>query len=101
MLIFFDETGIDQCATIGRYGYILRRKPLMNEKLVVRGKRISPIAFISVNGLLDCKTVNSEVFYDFIQKDSFVLSSITAWNALEDRQVDTQSLSVFKLMIKS
>ena len=31
---------------------------------------------------------------------SFVPSSIAAWNALDDRQVDTQSLSAFKLMIK-
>ena len=72
MLIFLDETGSDQRATIRRYGYSLRGKPLVSEKLLVRGKRVSAIAFMSVNGLLDCKTVtgsvNGEVFYDFVQK---------------------------------
>lgn len=49
------------------YGYSLRGKPLVNGKLLVRGKRISAIALMSVNVLLNCKTVtgsvSSEVFY--------------------------------------
>ena len=71
MLIFIDETGSDRRASIRRYGYSLRGKPLVCEKLLVRGKRVSAIACMSMNGMLDCKTivgkVNGKVFYDFVQ----------------------------------
>ena len=71
MLIFLDETGSDRRASIRRYGYSLRGRPLVCEKLFVRGKRVSAIAFMSMNGMLDCKTVtdsvNGEVFYNFVQ----------------------------------
>ncbi len=72
-LVFLDETGSDRRTCIRRYGYSLRGKPLVTHKLLVRGERISAIAFMSVNGmlLLDCKTVkqtvNGDVFYDFVQ----------------------------------
>ena len=49
----------------------VRGKPLVTHKFLFRGERISAIAFMSVNGMLDCKTVkqtvNSDVFYDFVQ----------------------------------
>ena len=71
MLIFLDETGSDKRNSIRHYGYSLRGKPLISEKLLVRGKRHSAIAFMSVNGILDCKVVNGsvdgQVFYDFVQ----------------------------------
>ena len=57
MMIFLDETGSDRRNSIRRYGYIIRGRPLISEKLLVCGKRISAIAFMSVNGMLDCKTV--------------------------------------------
>ena len=41
------------------------------EKLLVRGKRVSAIAFMSIHGILDCKTftgsVDGELFYNFAQ----------------------------------
>jgi len=71
MLIFLDETGSDRHNSIRRYGYSVQGKPLVTHKFLFRGERISAIAFMSVNGMLDCKTVkqtvNSDVFYDFIQ----------------------------------
>ena len=71
MLIFLDETGSDKHAAIRQYGYSLRGRPLARDKLLVRGKRVSAIAFMSVSGMLGCKTVtgsvNGEVFYDFVQ----------------------------------
>ena len=71
MIIFMDETGSDRCNSIRRYGYSLRGKPLVSHKLLVRGERISVIACMSVNGMLDCKTVkqtvSGDVFYDFVQ----------------------------------
>ena len=49
----------------------LRGKPLTCEKLLVRGKRVSAIAFMSMNGMLDCKTVtgtvDGDVFYNIVQ----------------------------------
>ena len=68
MLIFLDETGSDRRNTIRRHGYSLQGKPLVSHELLVRGERISAIAFMS---MLNCKTVkhsvNGETFYDFIQ----------------------------------
>ena len=57
-LIFMDETGSDRRNCIRQYGYSLRGKLLVSRKLLVRGERISAIAMMSVNGILDYKTVN-------------------------------------------
>ena len=71
MLIFLDETGSDRRNSIRQYGYSLRGKPLVSHELMVRGERISSIAFMSMSGMLDCKTVknsvNGDVFYEFMQ----------------------------------
>jgi len=71
MLVFLDETGSDRRNTIRRHGYSLRGKPLVSHELLVRGERISAIAFMSMSGMLDCKTVkhsvNGDMFYDFMQ----------------------------------
>ncbi len=71
MLIFLDETGSDRRDCMRKYGYSLRGKPLVSHRLLIRGQRISAIAFMSMNGMLDCKTVNhsvnGDVFYDFVQ----------------------------------
>ena len=41
------------------------------QKLLVRGERISAIVFMSMHGVLDCKTVtgsvDGELFYNFVQ----------------------------------
>ena len=44
MMIFLDETGSDRRNSIRKYGYSIRGRPLVSEKLLVRGKRISAIA---------------------------------------------------------
>ena len=71
MFIFLDETGSDKRNSVRRYGYGLRGRPMVCQKLLVRGKRISAIAFMSSHGVLDCKTVigsvDGELFYNFIQ----------------------------------
>ena len=47
--------------------------PLVSHQLLVRGERVSALAIISVNGLLDVKvvrgTTNGDTFYDFIQEN--------------------------------
>lgn len=71
MFIFLDETGSDKQNAVRRYGYSLRGRPMVCQKLLVRGKRISAIAFMSIHGVLDCKTVtgsvDGELFYNFVQ----------------------------------
>ena len=65
------QAAIGALNSIRKYGYSIRGKPLVSEKLLVRGKRISAIAFISVNRMLDVKivtgSVDGAVFYDFVQ----------------------------------
>ena len=71
-LVFIDETGCDKKDAIRRYGYGLRGKPVQCQKLLVRGKRVSVIAAMSVEGLLDVKlvkgTVTGAIFTDFLEK---------------------------------
>ena len=35
IMIFFDETGSDRCNSIRKYGYSIRERPLVSEKLLV------------------------------------------------------------------
>ena len=71
MLIFLDETGSDRRDCIRHYGYSLRGRPLITQRLSSRGDRINVIAYLSMYGLLDCKavthTIDGDTFYDFVQ----------------------------------
>ena len=71
MLVFVDETGADRRNTLRRYGYSLRGKTPRSHELFVRGERISAVACMSCNGLLDVKTVkgttDGDTFYSFVQ----------------------------------
>ena len=70
MYVFIDETGADQRNTLRKYGYNLRGKPATRESLLVRGERVSAIACMSLNGILDVKThkerSTGDIFYEFI-----------------------------------
>ena len=72
MLIFLDESGSDKRDCLRKYGYSLRGKPPMYHRLLMRGKRVSLLTFMSSAGVLDCQldhgSVNGEVFYDFVEK---------------------------------
>ena len=72
MLVFLDETGADRRNCLRRFGYILRGKPAVSKKLLVRGQRISAIAAMSTEGIQDCYTVTGSVngsqFSDFVQQ---------------------------------
>lgn len=69
MFIFLDETGSDRQNSIRRHGYSFRGSPLVSHKFLSRG--IRSIAFLSVCGMLDCKTykhtVDGETFCKFVQ----------------------------------
>ena len=70
MFVFLDETGTDRRDVICKYAYGWRGKPIVAQKLLVRGQHLSTIAFMSTAGLLDCATitggVNGDVFYEFV-----------------------------------
>ena len=61
MLIF---PGSDKRNTIREYGNSLRGKPAVSQKLLVHGKRVSAIAFMSVCGVLDLKIMEGTVDSD-------------------------------------
>ena len=70
MFIFLDETGSDRRDARRKFGYSLRGKPAVSNKLLIRGQHLSTIACISVQGLLECEavdsTVNGDTFRDFV-----------------------------------
>ena len=46
MLIFVDETGADRRNCLRRFGYSIRGKPAVSQKLLIRGQRVNAIAAI-------------------------------------------------------
>ena len=72
MLVFLDETGTDRRDVLRHKGYSLRGKPAVAHKLLVRGERISVIAFMSPQGILDSVPVkggvNADKFYHAVQR---------------------------------
>ncbi len=70
--IFIDETGCDRRNALRKYGYGVRGMPVKCQKLLVRGERVSAIAAMSINGIVDLKivrgSVNGDVYVDFIEK---------------------------------
>ncbi len=89
MFVFVDETGADKRNRLRKYGYSLRGKPAANHSLLVRGERISAIACMSVNGILDVKTVrgtsNGDTFYDFVS--THLLPHLMPFNGVNPHSV--------------
>lgn len=70
--VFIDETGADRRDRLRRYGYSLRGKPAISNKILFRGQRVSAIAAIGYNlGLLDLNvvvgTVTGNEFLSFVR----------------------------------
>ena len=59
--IFIDETGCDRRNALRKYGYGLRGMPVKCQKLLVRGERISVIAAMTINGVIDLKVVSAHL----------------------------------------
>ena len=53
MLIFVDETGSDKHTALRKYGYTLKGRQAVSEKLLVKGKWYSAIAGLHAVGMLD------------------------------------------------
>jgi hypothetical protein len=70
MFIWLDETGCDR-NTLRKYGYSLRRIPVCDHRLLVRGKQYSALPVMSLDGIhgvyVTEGTVNGEKFADFVR----------------------------------
>ena len=82
MFVFLDETGADHRHTSRQYGYSIRGKQTVEQQLLVRGNHVFGLALISVEDLLDVKTINEtadgDCFYDFVQK--YVIPHLIPFN---------------------
>lgn len=63
-IVFIDETGCDRRDAIRRYGYGLRGKPVKCQKLLVRGERISVMAAMTKECVLDVEIIRGSVTGD-------------------------------------
>lgn len=68
--VWIDETGCDARNYVRKFGYSLKGLAPVSHRFIYRDKRISALTAISEEGLLAVElkhgTVNSDVFYDFI-----------------------------------
>ena len=66
---YIDETGADRRNLLRKHGYSQRGRSPKDHSLLIRGERLSAIACMSVNGIVDVKVVtgtsNGVTFYDF------------------------------------
>ncbi len=69
MLVFVDETGSDARNYVRKFGYSLRGTRAECLKLLARGKRISAVAAIDCQGLIEVEFTNTTV-----QGDYFLIS---------------------------
>ena len=72
VLIFLDETGCDRRNILRRRAYSFRGKPAVSHKLLVRGRHLNAIAFLSSSGIIDCRIkdgpVDGDQFYLCMQR---------------------------------
>ena len=89
MLVFVDETGSDKRTTYRRYGYALKGKRAIEERLLVRGKRYSAVGIMCIDGLLDTyitdHTIDGEEFCTFIER--CLLPQLLPFNGTNPRSV--------------
>ena len=89
MFIFIDETGSDARNKLRKYGYSISGIPAKNHTYLVRGERISAIAYMSTAGLVDVKTIhgtaNGEVFYNFVR--THLLPHLLPYNGINPHSV--------------
>ena len=87
--VFVDETGSDARNFVRKFGYSLRGIRAEVPRLLVSGQRISAMAAIDYNGLIDVElatgTVNSDTFYDFIRGD--LLPNLQPFDGTNERSV--------------
>ena len=71
MVVFIDETGSNRKDAMRKFGYSLRGKRCVTKRLLARGERVSAIAALSSEGILDVKfafgSIDGETFSQFIE----------------------------------
>lgn len=72
MFLWVDESGCDRRHTVRKYGYSIRGVPLCDQRLLVRGTRVSAIPIVSTQGMHDVYlsegTVDGTKFANFIEQ---------------------------------
>ena len=89
MMVFIDESGSDRRDAIRKFGYGLRGKPAKRQKLLVRGQRVSIIAAMTTECILEVKvvkgTVTGEIFLDFVK--NLLLPHLMVFNGYNPNSV--------------
>ena len=89
MMVFLDETGCDNRDSMRKYGYALRGHRATARRLLCRGKRVSSVAAIDVNGVLCVKstleTINGDFFCDFLER--FLLPQLLPFDGINPKSV--------------
>ena len=71
MLVWIDETGCDKRDLLRKYGYSFRGERSTCKRLLIRGRRISAIAALSYQGIMDVsitsQSVDGDKFCDFVR----------------------------------
>jgi hypothetical protein len=89
MLVWVDETGCNKRDLLRKYGYAFRGERAVCHNLFVRGKRISAIAALSHQGILDVSlttmSVDGEMFCDFIR--GYLIPNMMPYNGVNPNSV--------------
>lgn len=89
MLVFIDECGSDHKSALRKYGYAVRGKRAITGKLLLRGKRLTAIGIMCIDGMLDVYvtdgTVNGDIFYSFVER--CLLPQLLPFNGTNPRSV--------------
>ena len=71
MLVFLDETGSDRKTAMRKFGHSLRGTRCCCTRLLAKGRRVSAIAALSTEGIMDVQfvggSVNGDTFANFIE----------------------------------
>ena len=89
MFVFVDETGSDRRDTMRKFGYSLRGKPAKALHIFRRGKHVTGITAMSMEGVLDCSFVTGGVDGDAFQKfiDENLLSKLQPFNGTNPHSI--------------
>ena len=89
MFVFVDETGSDRRDHIRKFGYAFKGEAPVYHRWLARGQRVSAIAAISCDGLLECElisgTVNGDKFLQFVQGS--LIPQMAQFDGSSDRSI--------------
>ena len=89
MFVFVDETGSDKRDHARKFGYALQGEAPVCHRCLASGQRISAIAAISCDGLLEYElttgSVNGELFLQFVQGS--LISQLASFDGLSERSI--------------